>query len=81
MSIVKKAWITEHDSGLSALTVESLHVTEKFMRVKSYEMEYPEVPSKNNPLRHVIVLSLFDDEDLKKILLAITKHLGYDIQE
>ena len=81
MSAIKKVWITEHDASLVALTIESLHVTEKFRRVKFHEYEFPEVPSKNNPLRHTVSISLLDEEDLTTILVAIAKHLGYNIQE
>ena len=80
MSAIKKVWITEHDVGLVALSMESVHVIEKFRRIHMREMEFPEVPSKNNPLRHTIVVSLLDDEDLKKIMVTIAKHLGYGLE-
>jgi hypothetical protein len=80
MSLIKKAWVTDQDYGLVSLSIESENVKEKHMRVKVYEREFPEVPSERNPLRHTVVLSLFDEEDLKKILTGICKHLGYDIQ-
>lgn len=79
MGLIKKAWITEHDADLVALTIESEHVHEKHMRVKAYEMEFPEVPSPRHPLRHVVNISLLDEEDLKVMLLAICKHLKYDV--
>lgn len=81
MGLIKKVWVTDQESGLVSLSIESIHVTEKHMRVKSYEHVFPEVPSKNNPLRHTVVLSLFDEEDLKKIMIAIGKHLKYQIEE
>lgn len=80
MSAIKHVWITEHDSTLVALTIESTYATEKYRRVKVHELEFPEVPSKNNPLRHVVNVSLLNEEDLKKILVAICKHLKYYIQ-
>jgi hypothetical protein len=46
-----------------------------------YEMEYPEVPTVRHPLRHVVVISLLNEEDLKQIMFAIAKHLGYGIEE
>lgn len=81
MSAIKKVWITEHDASLVALTIESNYVKEKHMRVKAFEYEFPEVPSKNNPLRHTVNISLLNEEDLTTILVAIAKHLGYNIQE
>jgi hypothetical protein len=80
MSAIKQAWITDHDANLVALSLESSNVKEKHMRVKAYDMEFPEVPSKNNPLRHTVSISLLDEEDLKKILAAICKYLKYDIE-
>jgi hypothetical protein len=80
MSAIKQVWITDHDSNLCALSIESNHVKEKHMRVKIYEAEFPEVPSVRHPLRHVVHVSLFSEDDLKKILTAICKHLKYEIQ-
>lgn len=80
MGAIKQVWVTDHDAELVALSVESDNAVEKYMRVKMYEMEFPEVPSKNNPLRHVVHVSLLDEEDLKKILVAICKYLKYEIQ-
>lgn len=80
MGLIKQAWITEHDVGLVTISLESKHVTERYMRVKVHEHEFPEVPSKNNPLRHTVVISLLDEEDLKKILNIICKQLGYEVQ-
>lgn len=80
MNAIKQVWITEHDANLVALSIESTHVHQKHMRVKVYEAEFPDVPSTRHPLRHVVNISLFDENDLKKILLAICKHLKYDIQ-
>lgn len=80
MGAIKNVWVTDHDSDLVALSIESVNAVEKHMRVKTYEVAFPEVPSKNNPLRHVIHISLLDEEDLQKILIAICKHLKYDIQ-
>ena len=81
MSAIKNVWITEHDGGLVVLSIESIYVKEKHMRVKPYQMEFPEVPSKNNPLRHVVNISLLNEEDLKQIMFAIAKHLGYGMEE
>lgn len=82
MSAIKKVWIVDHDANLVALAIESNYVNpdEKHMRVKAYDMEFPEVPSKNNPLRHTVNISLLDEEDLNKILNAICKYLKYDVQ-
>jgi hypothetical protein len=80
MSVIKKVWITEHDANLVALTIESTHVVEKHLRVKAYSMEFPEVPTERNPLRHTVNISLLGKEDLEKILVAICNHLGYDLQ-
>ena len=80
MGAIKQVWITEHDSDLVALSIESENVKDKWMRVKVYEAEFPEVPSIRHPLRHTINLSLFSEDDLKKILLAICKHLKYEIE-
>lgn len=81
MSILKKVWITEYDGGLASLTVESACAVDKWQRVKYYENVFPELPSKNNPLRHTIVLRLFNDEDLKMIMVTIAKYLQYSIEE
>lgn len=80
MGVVKQAWVTDHDTKLVALTMESSYVKEKHRRLKIYELEFPEVPSKNNPLRHTVNVSLLDEEDLKKILIAICKYLKYEVQ-
>ena len=80
MAAIKKVWITQHDSELVALSLESEHVKEKHMRVKAYEWEFPEVPSKNNPLRHTVSVSLLNEDDLKKILVAICQYLKYEIE-
>lgn len=80
MNAIKQVWITDHDANLVALSIESNHVNAKHLRVKIYEMEFPEVPSVRCPLRHVINISLLDEEDLKKILVAICKHLKYEIE-
>jgi hypothetical protein len=80
MSAIKQVWITEHDSGLVALSIESSHVYEKHLRVKAFEAEYPEIPNARNPLRHVVHISLLDEEDMKKILVAICEYLKYDIR-
>ena len=80
MSAIKQVWVTDHDSRLVALSIESEHVQEKHMRVKAYELEFPEVPSKNNPLRHTVSISLLSEDDLKMILVAIAKHLKFEVQ-
>lgn len=79
MGAIKAVWITEHDTRLCALSIESEHVKEKHMRVKVHQMEFPEVPSKNNPLRHSISLSLLNDDDLIIILKAIAKYLKWEV--
>jgi hypothetical protein len=80
MGAIKDVWITDHDSDLVALSIESEYVREKYLRVKIYEMEFPEVPSVRHPLRHVVHVSLLSEDDLKKVLVAICKYLKYDIQ-
>lgn len=80
MGAIKKVWITDHDSDLVALSLESEHVKEKHMRIKVYEWEFPEVPTEKYPLRHSVSISLLDEEDLKKILVAICKYLGYEVK-
>jgi hypothetical protein len=80
MSAIKQVWIVDHDANLVALCIESNYVKEKHMRVKTYEMEFPEVPSVRHPLRHTVNISLLDEEDLKKILVAICKYLKYEVQ-
>lgn len=79
MGAIKKVWITDHDAELVALSIESANVKDKHMRVKIFEAAFPEVPSKRNPLRHVVHVSLLDEEDLKQILIGICKYLKYDI--
>lgn len=80
MNAIKQVWIVDHDANLVALSIESDNVKEKHMRVKAYEVEFPEVPSVRHPLRHTVSISLLSEDDLKKILVAICKYLKYDIQ-
>ena len=80
MSAIKQVWVTEHDTKLVALSIESVYVEEKYRRVKIHELEFPEVPSKNNPLRHTVSISLLSEDDLKMILVAIAKHLKFEVQ-
>ena len=79
MGAIKNVWVTDHESNLVALSIESKNAIEKHMRVKIFEVAFPEVPSKRNPLRHVVHVSLLDEEDLKQILIGICKYLKYDI--
>lgn len=81
MGLIKKVWITDQESNLVSLSIESANAVERHMRVKSFELVFPEVPSKNNPIRHTIALSLLDEEDLKKIMNTIAKYLKYQIEE
>ena len=80
MSAIKQVWVVDHDADLVGLSIESNYVHEKHKRVKMYEAEFPEVPSVRHPLRHMISISLLDEEDLKKILVAICKHLKYEVE-
>ncbi len=80
MGAIKKVWVTNHDSDLVSLSLESENADQKFLRIRAHEFELPEVPSVRHPLRHVISVSLLNEEDLKKVLLAICKYLQYDIQ-
>jgi len=80
MSAIKDAWITEHDSGLVALSLESAHVKEKHMRIHAYDWEFPDVPSERHPKRHTVSISLLNEDDLNVILRAICKYLGYQVE-
>jgi len=80
MGAIKQVWIVDHDADLVGLSIESNHVKEKHMRIKVYEAEFPEVPSVRHPLRHSVSISLLDEDDLKKILVAICKYLKYNIE-
>jgi len=80
MGSIKQVWVVDHDANLVALSIESKNVKEKHMRVKVFELEFPEVPNARNPLRHTVSLSLFDEEDLHMILRAICKYLKYEIE-
>ena len=79
MGTIKSVEVTQHDTRLVALSIESENVTQKHMRVKIYESEFPEVPTVKFPLRHTVIISLLNEDDLKKILLAICKYLKYEV--
>lgn len=76
MLTIKKVWLTDHDPGLWSMTIESKNADLiNGGKVCVTENSFPNVPTPENPKRHVIVLSLFDDEDLLKIRDAIDKKL------
>lgn len=80
MSAIKKAWVTQHDTKLVALSLESEHVEQRYMRIKVWEEEFPGVPTSKYPLRHIISISLLSEDDLKMILTAICQYLKYEIK-
>lgn len=71
MQHLKKAWITEHEHGLYALSLESAHAEPKHMQLNATGLEFPAVPTPERPLRHTICLKLFDRDDLIAIRDAI----------
>lgn len=75
MNSLKRAWLTPHDAGLAALTVESGHPEIDYKRIRAESRNFPAEPSPEHPLRHTIVLGLFDVDDLLKIRSAIDSYL------
>ena len=74
---IKKVWLhTGDDSGLTTLSIESSNAMNDYMRVKADENLFPAKPTPENPLRHTVVLGLFDRDDLWTLKEAIDKHLG-----
>ena len=74
---VRQVWITDAQvCGLTTLSIESEHAVNEYQRVISKEHTFPAEPTEEHPLRHVVMLSLFDSDDLLKIYDAIGKHLG-----
>lgn len=73
--MLRQAWVTEFEAGLTSLSLESNRTMPEHNRVRIREMIYPDnIPLENR--RHVLVVSLFDDLDLRKIRDAINKYLG-----
>jgi len=77
MLTIKKVWLTQQsEADLASLSIESLYPEQEYKRVKADEMVFPTNPTIANPMRHTMVLGLFDDEDLVKIVLAIQDYLA-----
>jgi hypothetical protein len=76
MSQLKRAWITPHDAGLVALSLESASADIDYRRVRADEKLYPTRPTPAHPLRHVVAIRLLDTEDLLLLRLAIDDYLS-----
>jgi len=81
MSKIKKAWLTDQGfkrSIMATLSLESEHPLDEIQRVRFSEMTFPQDPTPEHPLRHIVTIDGLDDEDLRKIRNAIDDFLGPD---
>lgn len=78
MSQIKKAWITEHDAGLVALSIESANPEADYTRITAVGMLFPAEPSSEHPLRHTVAIALLDEDDLRMIRDVINEYLPWD---
>lgn len=63
----KKCWITSITERLASITFESDEPEKEENRLSSQSMLFPERPTPEYPLRHVVNLGLLSREDLEKI--------------
>jgi len=73
--MLKKCWITPISDRLTSITFESEEPEREEKRLSSQTSLFPERPSPEDPLRHVIILGLVNREDLEKIRDTITTFL------
>lgn len=73
--MLKKCWVTSINAHLTSITFESEEPAREEKRLSSQTMLFPERPTPENPLRHVIILGLVNREDLEKIRDTITTFL------
>ena len=69
MNSVKKAWLTEHDSGLCVLSMESTNREAPFKLIP-HEVTFP-VEFEPQKQRHVITIGMLSDEDRLKLINAL----------
>jgi hypothetical protein len=74
---LKKCWITQDSRTSVSLSLESAHPIEEHSRIQTREMVFPDKPSDEHPLRHTIVLSTFDNDDLHEIAETIYHYLAF----
>ena len=74
---INRYWTTEHDSGTCTISFESL-IDEKapWNKLMVNVDSFPDKPTLEKPKRQVVLLSLFDDEDLWKLKKVIDMQLG-----
>lgn len=75
MNTIKQCWCTQHEeTGQVALSLESARVEEGYQRINFHESLTPTHPTKEHPLRHVVVLSLFTEEDINVLGQLLDKY-------
>lgn len=73
--LVKKSWVTAADAGLACLSIESARPELESSRVQFHESLFPSKPTPQYPLRHTVVLSCLDIDDLQAIADAIHRYI------
>ena len=73
MSSLKKAWITEHDAGLFALTLESENVYPEYARLTSRECVFP-LRADPGETRHTMAISLLGQDDMIRLYDVIGRY-------
>ena len=73
--LLRKFWINEISHSLVSLSFESKNPELIENRLSVKETTFPQNPSNEHPLRHVINIGLFNDNELFQIYAIIKKHL------
>jgi len=76
MRSLKSAWLTPlHDEPLYILSLESVNPEPEHMRLKARDLVFPVEPTKKNPRRHTVILSLLDVEDIRLLRDVLDRSL------
>jgi len=73
--MLKKCWITSITERLASITFESDEPEKEEKRLSTQMMIFPERPTPEDPLRHVVNLGLLSRDDLGKIRDTINSYL------
>ena len=71
---MKKSWISESGAGLVSITLESNLASD--FPIPCSQLTFPDKPTEENPLRHVITINCLTRNDLINLRNTIQEHLN-----
>lgn len=80
MKVLKKVWLTQCESDLFKLTLQSERVKHDYHRIRVKESLFPSVPTKENPLKHTVQIGLLDSEALLDMADAIYAYFNVEAE-